>query len=116
MAEATRRCAACTAGFVDARTAAEFAQGHVTGAVHLPPSGHPDEATAVAALRAFPLVVVYDGGYACALAEDVARRLERAGLPDVRVLDGGWRGWLAAGGPGESGACSACEAAPGGRR
>ena len=106
--EAKARCDACTAGFVDARTAAEFAAGHVTGAIHLPPAGHPGEAAAIAALRAHPTVVVYDGEYSCALADDVAARLRREGLPDVRVLEGAWPAWVAAGGAGESGLCPAC--------
>ncbi len=101
-------CDACTAGFVDARTATEFAAGHVTDAVHLPPAGHPGEAAAIAALRAFGRVVVYDGDYRCALADEVAARLRREGLPDVRVLEGAWPAWVAAGGSGESGFCPAC--------
>jgi 3-mercaptopyruvate sulfurtransferase SseA len=106
--EAKGLCDACRAGFADARGASEYAAGHVTGAVHLPPAGHPGEAAAVAALRAFPLVVVYDGDYRCQLADEVADRLRREGLRDVRVLEGAWPAWLAAGGSGESGLCPAC--------
>ncbi len=103
-------CDACRAGFADARGAADYAAGHVTNAIHLPPAGHQDEAAAVAALRAYPLVVVYDGDYRCALADEVAHRLIREGLPDVRVLEGAWPAWVAAGGAGESGFCPACHA------
>ena len=110
--EAKSLCDACRAGFADARGAAEFAAGHVTNAIHLPPAGHPGEAAAIAALRAYPLVVVYDGDYACALADEVAHRLLRVGLPDVRVLEGAWPAWVAAGGAGESGFCPACDAHP----
>jgi rhodanese-related sulfurtransferase len=95
---------------VDARTATEFAAGHVADAIHLPPAGHPGEAAAVAALRASPRVVVYDGDYRCALADEVAARLRREGLADVAVLEGAWPAWIAAGGPGVSGACAACAA------
>jgi rhodanese-related sulfurtransferase len=106
--EAKGLCQACLAAFVDARGAADFAQGHVANAVHLPPAGHPDEARVIAELRTHPLVVVYDGDYACALADDVAGRLRRAGLTDVRVLEGAWTAWVAAGGPAAAGACGAC--------
>jgi 3-mercaptopyruvate sulfurtransferase SseA len=104
-------CDACTAGFVDARSATEYARGHVTGAVHLPPSGHPREAVVVAGLRAYALVVVYDGDYSCALADEVAARLRREGLPDVRVLEGAWPAWISGGGSGTSGVCPACHPA-----
>lgn len=106
--EAKGLCDACRAGFADARGAAEYAAGHVTNAVHLPPAGHPGEASAIAALRAYPLVVVYDGDYSCRLADEVAHRLLREGLPDVRVLDGAWPAWVQAGGAGSSGFCPAC--------
>lgn len=106
--EARGHCDACTAGFVDARTATEYAAGHVTDAVHLPPVGHPDEPIVIAGLRAYPMVIVYDGDYSCALADEVAARLRREGLPDVRVLQGAWPAWVDAGGPGSSGVCPAC--------
>ena len=106
--EAKGLCTACLAGFVDARGAHEFAHGHIANAIHLPPVGHPDEAAAVAGLRAFPLVVVYDGEYSCAVANDVATRLRRSGLADVRVLTGAWPGWVAAQGPAAAGMCGVC--------
>jgi rhodanese-related sulfurtransferase len=106
--EAKVHCDACTAGFVDARTATEFAAGHVTNAIHLPPVGHPGEAIAIAGLRAYGMVVVYDGDYSCALADEVAARLRREGLPDIRVLEGAWPAWVAGGGSGSAGVCPAC--------
>ncbi len=111
-AEAAALCTACSAGFVDARSASDFAAGHVAGAVHLPPAGHHDEGEALARLATFHTVVVYDGEESCQLAEGVARRLLARGLRDVRVLDGAWGAWVAAGGPGTSGACSACGHGP----
>jgi rhodanese-related sulfurtransferase len=110
VAEAKGMCDACLAGFVDARGAHEFAHGHIQNAVHLPPAGHPDEAAVVAQLRTFPLVVVYDGEYTCAVADDVAGRLRRAGLKDVRVLEGAWPAWVSGQGPSASGICGVCGA------
>jgi 3-mercaptopyruvate sulfurtransferase SseA len=106
--EAARLCAACTAAFVDARGLADFAAGHIAGAIHLPPAGHPEEAAALATLRAQTTVVVYDGDASCQLAEGIARRLQSLGCPDVRVLSGAWPVWVAAGGPGASGSCQFC--------
>ncbi len=108
VARATELCSACSAGFVDARPASAYEAGHITGAVHLPPIGHPDEGEVLAKLRQFPTVIVYDGNEDCALAERVAQRLAGHGLTDVRVLSGALAAWYAAGGPGESGACRVC--------
>jgi 3-mercaptopyruvate sulfurtransferase SseA len=106
--EAKGHCDACTAGFVDARSGTEYAAGHVTNAVHLPPAGHEGEAVIIAGLRAYDMVVVYDGEYTCALADEVAARLRREGLPDVRVLEGAWPAWTAAGGSDAVGICPSC--------
>jgi 3-mercaptopyruvate sulfurtransferase SseA len=106
--EAVAACTACTVGFVDARGAAAFAEGHIPLAVHLPPAGHVDEASELAHLRAFPTVVVYDSGGGCGLAEGVGDRLESLGFKDVRLLEGSWTDWMIAGGPAASGACQAC--------
>jgi len=108
VAEASALCQSCLAAFVDARSAGEFARGHVANAVHLPPSGHPDEGAALDELRSHPLVVVYDGDYSCAVADEVAARLRGAGLADVRVLSGAWPAWAAAGAPAAAGACGSC--------
>ncbi len=107
-AEAVAACNGCSMGFVDARGAAAFAEGHVIGALHLPPAGHADEPAVLQKLRQFPTVVVYDSGGGCGLAEGVADRLSAAGFPDVRLLEGSWQGWMSAGGPAQSGACQAC--------
>jgi rhodanese-related sulfurtransferase len=110
-AEAARAlCATCDVGFVDARGAFEFQQGHAVNAVHLPPVGDAsEERFALERLAGAETVVVYDGDSSCKLAEGVARRLHAAGMKDVRVLEGAWPAWVAAGGPGSSGACAVCE-------
>jgi rhodanese-related sulfurtransferase len=106
--EAKTLCAQCSAAFVDARGAAAYAAGHIPDAIHLPPAGHPQEKAAIERLRGVPMVVVYDGEHSCALADDMAARLMNAGLADVRVLSGAWPAWIAADGPGTSGACVGC--------
>jgi rhodanese-related sulfurtransferase len=104
--EAKPLCIACTAAFVDTRSAAEFAAGHVTGAVHLAPGEPPDPV--LGKLREKGTVIVYDRDRECSAADQVAAGLQSRGFQDVRVLTGAWPEWLARGGPGESGACSLC--------
>jgi len=104
--EAKPLCIACTAAFVDARSAQEYAAGHITGAVHLAP-GQP-AGPLLPALSAAPTVIVYDRDRDCAAADQVAVLLKSNGVRDVRVLTGAWPEWLAGGGPGESGTCSLC--------
>jgi 3-mercaptopyruvate sulfurtransferase SseA len=106
--EAKPLCIACTAVFVDARSAQEYAVGHVTGAVHLAPGEAVDPL--LPALRAAPVVIVYDRDGECAGANQVAATLRGRGMRDVRVLTGAWPEWLARGGPGESGSCGICTA------
>jgi len=81
---------------LDVRTPAEFAQGHVPGAVNIPydqlstrlgelPAGASDE-----------VVVHCQRGGRAAKAETV---LHEAGYENVRDLDGHWQAWEAAGLP-----------------
>lgn len=79
--------------WVDARSPEEFANGHVPGAILLPPR---EWDTHVEALlmewQPGRPIVVYCGGGGCEASQAVARRLrEELGLSDVWVLDGGWR-------------------------
>jgi rhodanese-related sulfurtransferase len=104
--EAKPLCIACSAVFVDARSAAEYAAGHVTNALHLPPGE--SIAPLLPRLRSKGTVIVYDRDRECAAADGLAAQLQAQGLPDVRVLTGAWPEWLARGGPGESGACDLC--------
>ena len=104
--EAKPLCIACTAAFVDARSAQEYAAGHITGAVHLAP-GQP-AGPLLPKLSAAPTVIVYDRDRDCAAADQIAVLLKSNGVRDVRVLTGAWPEWLAGGGPGESGTCSLC--------
>jgi rhodanese-related sulfurtransferase len=101
-------CLACIATFVDARSAREYAAGHVTGALHLAP-GEPIEPV-LPKLRSTPTVIVYDRDRDCSAANQIAARLQAHGLTDVRVLTGAWPEWMARGGPGESGTCDLCSA------
>ncbi len=104
--DATPLCVACSAVFVDARSAEEYAAGHVTGAVHLAPGNSPE--TVLWQLGSDRMVIVYDRDPSCAQADEVAKTLLARGVRDVRVLTGAWPAWMAAGGPGASGPCPVC--------
>src|SRR5204862_384044 len=80
--EAKPLCIACAAAFVDARSAQEYASGHVTGAVHVRP-GDPVEPL-LPKLGAAPMVIVYDRDRECAAADQVATGLQAKGLRDLR--------------------------------
>jgi rhodanese-related sulfurtransferase len=82
--------------WVDARPEAEYAEGHVDGAVSL---NEDNWSRAIAGVleRWNPgdAVVVYCGGAECAASKAVAGRLRgrEYGLGEVYVLRGGWEAW-----------------------
>ena len=100
---------------VDARSPADWAAGHVPGAAHLnwtevetfdadglwgvPPVAEVAALLGARGIAAERPVVVYGGGPE-GWGDDgnLYWTLRYAGHGDVRVLDGGWLGWLAAGG------------------
>jgi 3-mercaptopyruvate sulfurtransferase SseA len=103
---ATPLCTACSALFVDARSAAEYQAGHITGAIHLA-AGEPVDPV-LWRLGVYKTVIVYDRDPSCAVADQVAKAILERGARDVRVLTGAWPAWMAAGAPGSSGPCTAC--------
>lgn len=82
--------------WLDARSRAEFEEGHIPGALLL----NEDEWEGLffdfmAAWEPGQKVVVYCGGSLCQASEEVARRL-RTSLEDddIYVLRGGWNEWM----------------------
>lgn len=96
----------------DARPADEFAEGHVTGALHLPCAASGSAASAAVDLLAGRhTLIVY--GHDTADAQPVADELRRrAGRTDLRVIviAGGFAAWSQAGLACSSGPCAECGA------
>ena len=109
----TRAASLCGDGqtlLADVRPADEFAEGHVTGAIHLPCASSGSAASAAVDRLAgrHTLVVYGDGTEDAKLVADELRR--RAGRPDLRVLviEGGFAAWSRAGLACSSGPCPEC--------
>ncbi len=70
--------------------------GHLPGAVALPPEELAQRLAALALDRAEP-VVVYCASATCANSHQVATRMAQLGYADVRVYEGGKADWVDAG-------------------
>ena len=81
---------------VDVREDSEWAQGHVPGAVHLGRGIIERDIEARVPQTDAKLVLYCGGGFRSAL---VADNLQKMGYTNVESMDGGWKGWLAAGLP-----------------
>jgi len=96
----------------DVRPAATFAEGHVTGAIHLPCAASNDVAAAAGALVAGKNTLIVYGNTTsdAAMVADEMRR--RVGRPDLKVvvIEGGFPAWSQAGLACSSGPCLDCSA------
>lgn len=86
--------------FVDARPTESYEKGHIKGAINLPYSfleAVPEEA--LDPLRKEEIIIVYCNSESAERSKLMAGELSEAGLKGVSYLDGGFLGWIAAGGP-----------------
>ena len=90
--------------FVDARSRAAYAEGHLPGAVSLPNEEFEPAYGEVAGqlVAGVPLVAYCEGGD-CTVSHSLAKALRQGGYDDVRVLTGGIEAWQEAGLPLEPG-------------
>ena len=89
--------------FVDARSAEEYAEMHIPGAVNLTRERLDQEGVrAVAGIPADREMVVYCGMMSCNAALKVAEKLQSLGLPGCRSFMGGFRAWDEAGYPADT--------------
>jgi 3-mercaptopyruvate sulfurtransferase SseA len=94
----------------DARSAERFAEGHISGAIHLPcASSRVAASAALDQMTGKETLVVYGDATADAVpvADELRRRADRAGLR-VAVLGGGFAAWSQAGLACSSGPCAGC--------
>jgi len=91
--------------FLDARDPVSFGEGHITGAMNCPPGETETSLEEVLTLARSGLeVIAYCDGVGCSLSPELARTLQRRGVPSVKILEDGWSRWLEAGYPiGEGG-------------
>jgi 3-mercaptopyruvate sulfurtransferase SseA len=90
--------------FVDARDPLSFKGGHIKGAWNVPLAEAERSLTEISILaKAGLAVIVYCDGVDCPLSPELARTLQRRGVPSVKVIVDGWRLWSEAGYPVEGG-------------
>ena len=90
--------------FLDARDPLSFQEGHIAGALNIPPGEAEDYREEVMTLaNAGFEIIAYCDGVDCPLSPELTRTLQRFGIPSVKVLVDGWRRWLEAGCPIEEG-------------
>jgi len=81
---------------VDTREDAEWARGHLPGAIHLGRGIIERDIEKTIPDKNTPIVLYCGGGFRSALAAD---NLQKMGYGNVISMDGGWRGWTEAGFP-----------------
>jgi phage shock protein E len=94
---------------LDVRTPAEFAAGHVPGAINVPHDQVEARLAELASLRDKDVVVYCGSGRRAALALEV---LGRHGYAKLKHLDGDMQGWVAAGRPVEKAPATPADAPP----
>jgi rhodanese-related sulfurtransferase len=81
---------------IDTREDAEWARGHIPGAIHLSKGIIERDIEKAVPDKDTPVVLYCGGGFRSALATD---NLQKMGYRNVISMDGGWRGWTEAGFP-----------------
>lgn len=81
---------------VDARTAEEYAEGHIPGAINIPPERFKAIAGYLPTNKSAP-IVFYCRGYNCTLSQSAAMAALRAGYTNIRLYRGGFPEWSAKG-------------------
>jgi len=93
-----------TSVIIDARSTAEYEQGHIPGAINLPHDRIPefiDMLMSQAPMSAD--VVCYCRSFTCDFSDLLATELKIMGFENVSVFSGGWEQWSGAGYPAETG-------------
>jgi rhodanese-related sulfurtransferase len=87
-----------TGYFLDARSPADYAAGHIAGAISLPMEEFDDHFPQIAPmLTPDAVIVAYCDGQECDLSRRLMVRLRELGYHNVRHLVNGWTAWHIAG-------------------
>jgi rhodanese-related sulfurtransferase len=90
--------------FLDARTPADYAAGHIANAFSLPVEEFDQYYSRVAAvLTPEANIVVYCDGQECDLSHNLAQKLRELGYSHAHILVNGWTAWHTAGLPTHTG-------------
>ena len=81
---------------LDVRTPGEYEAAHIRGAYNVPLDNLGEHGPEISAHVDEPVVLICQSGQRARRAEEA---LQRAGMPNLHVLDGGVNGWIAAGQP-----------------
>ena len=96
LVDAVRRQAEQSAIFVDARPAADYAAGHIQGALSLPDQEFDSWVEEfIAATEPETVIITYCEGSQCLLSKSLAERLIDLGYVNTRYLVDGWGRWKA---------------------
>lgn len=79
--------------FLDARDADSHAQGHIQGALSMPPDYFEEDFPKFESQLVGKVVITYCDGERCHLSHDLAEMLKGRGVKDVYVLVNGWTLW-----------------------
>jgi rhodanese-related sulfurtransferase len=85
---------------IDVREDNEWANGHLPGAVHMGRGIIERDIETAIPETGTKLVLYCGGGFRSALSAD---NLQKMGYSNVESMDGGWKGWVAAGLPTQKG-------------
>ena len=86
--------------FLDARSPADYAAGHIVNAFNLPAEEFDQHYPSVASLLTpDSVIVIYCDGLQCDLSHRLMGKLRELGYRHVRVLVNGWTVWQTAGWP-----------------
>lgn len=81
---------------IDCREESEWARGHLPSAIHLGKGVIERDIEKTIPDTKSPIIIYCGGGYRSVL---VAENIQKMGYTNVLSMDGGWRGWNAAGFP-----------------
>ncbi len=85
--------------FIDARSAEEFGQGHIPGALLLPLDDFDEVLSSFATLIPSDTLLIAYCGKGCESSWEVAELLKEEGYSNLKVFYGGWDKWKSAGYP-----------------